>query len=143
MPRPSAKLLATIRSACVNSEIIESSSQREVSQILTELGLQIEDEVSPSSKLEFLDSLLAVDMTCAKHTVAIEFDGPSHYLRSVKSGKLTRSENGPTQTKRRFIEKLGWKMMKIDYRDWAKAGGSKQAKLKFLRNELAKVGVQV
>ena len=43
----------------------------------------------------------------------IEFDGPYHYL--IGDGN---KENGRTKLKRRILDKLGWTVVHIDYKDW-------------------------
>jgi hypothetical protein len=60
--------------------------------------------------------------------VAIEFDGPSHFLREVGSGKVLELENGATKAKRRFLERLGWKVINVPYFDWRKAKGMEEKK---------------
>ncbi len=113
--------------ACV---LVESRSQNEVSGILDDLGFHHVAEVSPVAKEHMFPlpgGMLAIDMACRKQMVAIEFDGPSHFLREVGSGKVLEVENGATKAKRRFLERLGWKVVNIRYFDWAKAK-SKEAK---------------
>jgi very-short-patch-repair endonuclease len=82
--------------------------------------------------------MLAIDMACRKQMIAIEFDGPSHFLREVGSGKVLEVENGATRAKRRFLERLGWKVVNIRYFDWAKAK-SKKAKRAFVSEMLKEV----
>jgi hypothetical protein len=119
----------------------ESNAQNEVSGLLDELGFQHEVEVSPLTKKNMLPlprRMLAIDMACRKRMVAIEFDGPSHFLREVGSGKVLEIENGATKAKRRFLERLGWKVVNIRYFDWAKAK-SKEAKRSFVSEILKEV----
>ena len=76
-----------------------------------------------------LGGMLAVDVACKDQMIAVEFDGPSHNLKEVHTGKITLSENGSTKAKRVFLEKLGWTVINIDYRDWIKVkrvGNEKQ-----------------
>jgi hypothetical protein len=89
-----------------------SRSQREVSLLLNELGFDHEEEVHPFH--EEADStlplgMLSIDMACRDRMVAIEFDGPSHFLMEAHSGKVSKVENGATKAKRLFLERLGWK----------------------------------
>jgi len=46
--------------------------------------------------------MLSIDFACSEQKIAIEFDGPSHYLSALWSGQLTSTENGATKAKRRF-----------------------------------------
>jgi hypothetical protein len=59
--------------------------------------------------------MLAIDMACRKQMIGIEFDVPSHFLREVGAGEVLRIENGATKAKRRFLERLGWKVVNIQY----------------------------
>jgi len=83
-----------------------SQSSKEVSQLLNEIGFHHECEVSPDSSIS--GGMLAIDFACPEQKIAIEFDGPSEFLKAVGSGKLTSIENGATKAKRRYLEQLGW-----------------------------------
>ena len=115
-----------------------SHSSREVSQLLHEIGFHHECEVSPNGLLS--SGMFAIDFACLEQKVAIEFDGPSHYLKSVESGKLTSTENGATKAKRRYLEQLGWKVINIDYRDYNQAQHASTEK-QWLRELLNASGV--
>jgi hypothetical protein len=118
-----------------------SRAQNEVSGILDDLGFQHLAEVSPVTKENMFPlpgGMLAIDMACRKQMIAIEFDGPSHFLRDVESGKVLEVENGATKAKRRFLERLGWKVVNVRYFDWAKAK-SKEAKRSFVSEMLKEV----
>jgi hypothetical protein len=113
-------------SCCVEADNISSSAEKEFSSILRGLGFDHDEEVSPWSDGDFFSAhsgMLAIDMACRKKMLAIEFDGPSHFLREVGSGKVLELENGATKAKRRFLERLGWKVINIPYFDWGKAKG--------------------
>ena len=101
-----------------STECVSKSSMK-VSQLLHEIGFHHECEVSPDSKTS--GGMLAIDFACKERKIAIEFDGPYHYLKEVKSGKLTSTENGATKAKRRFLKQLGWTVINIDYRDCSQA----------------------
>jgi very-short-patch-repair endonuclease len=59
------------------------------------------------------------DAACKDWMIAIEFDGPTHFLRDVHADhEKGRIENGPTQAKRRFLERLGWTVINIPYWEW-------------------------
>jgi hypothetical protein len=101
-----------------------SRSQREVSFLLNELGFDHEEEVHPvheegESSLPL--GMLSMDMASRDRMVAIEFDGPFHFLVEAGSGKVSKVENGATKAKRLFLERLGWKVFNIHYLDWIEA----------------------
>jgi hypothetical protein len=115
-----------------------SRSQREVSLLLNELRFDHEEEVHPfheegESSLPL--GMLSIDMACRDRMAAIEFDGPSHFLVEAGSGKVSKVENGATKAKRRFLERLGWKVVNIHYLDWMDAK-SKDEKKELLRTML-------
>ena len=97
-------------------EHIVSRSSKEVTQLLKEVGFHHECEVSPDSSIS--GDMLAIDFACPERMIAIEFDGPSHFLKAVGSGKLTCTQNGATKAKQRYLEQLGWTVINIDYRDY-------------------------
>jgi hypothetical protein len=101
-----------------------SRSQREVSLLLNELGFDHEEEVHPLHE-EGEPSLplvmLSIDMASRDRMIAIELDGPSHFLVEAESGKVSKVENGATKAKRLFLERLGWKVFNVHYLDWIEA----------------------
>ena len=121
----------------MDADLIDNSpsrSQNEISSILRSLGFDHDEEVPPwilndeSSMTALPPGMLAIDMACRQKMIAVEFDGPSHFLRQVGSGKVLDLENGATKAKRRFLERLGWKVINIPYFVWMKAKGEKEKK---------------
>ena len=112
MPQRMAKRMELVRNS-VDESVSHSSKQ--VSQLLHEIGFHHECEVSPDGSIS--GGMLAIDFACPEQKIAIEYDGPSHFLKAVGSGKLTCTESGATKAKRRYLEQLGWKVINIDYRD--------------------------
>jgi len=81
-------------------------------------------EVSPfeSSNVTFNTStMLNIDIVIYSKKdnkkVAIEFNGPSHYVQC--NGR--DFENGTTKFKRRLLEKLNFSVVSIHWDDWRKA----------------------
>ena len=112
-----------------------TKSQKEIFQFLGALGVPCELEVSPLPNTS-LGGMLAIDVACKEEKIAIEFDGPLHYLKELGSGKVSLTENGTTRAKRQFLENLGWTVINIDYRDWIKAKSSGNEK-HWLREKLS------
>jgi hypothetical protein len=79
----------------------ESRAQNEVSgNIFDDLGFHHLAEVSPVTTANMFPlpgGTLAIDMACRKQIVAIDFDGPSHFLQKVGSGKVLEVEIGSTK----------------------------------------------
>ncbi len=111
---------------------VRSKAQRMMSKLLNEIDFIHEMEVSPFPEDSTLPSgLLALDAASKEKKIAIEFNGPSHFLREVRTGMfLNNMKNGPTKAKRRLLERLGWRVVDIDYFDWA------QMKTKSARKQL-------
>jgi len=115
-----------------------SRASMAVSQLLKEIGFDHEVEVAPNDNA---GQMLAIDFACTKQKVAIEYDGASHYLKAVQSGVLTRIKNGPTKAKLRFLERLGWTVINLDFRDHMEAKRVSKEK-EWLVGELRKSGVE-
>jgi hypothetical protein len=117
-PADGARLLrlrarvAELAAACGSDAPIESTSQRQLSTRLRAAGWAHAQEVS----LE--DGLLKVDMACTHTRVCVEFDGPSHYLRTVGAGGSSWSHDGSTQLKTRLLEALGWRVLRVSWKAW-------------------------
>ena len=119
-----------------------SKHSKDVSRFLTELGFAHEQEVSPSKLVS--GGLLAIDFACRKKKIAIEYDGSFHYLKALGTGKLTTTENGATKAKRRCLQKLGWTVINIDYREYRQAKRRDSSMVKqCLADKLTRAGVQL
>jgi hypothetical protein len=125
-----------------------SRFEGEYSKLLDDLGFEHAREVSPFAEEEKAGEVLAIDMACSARKIAIECDGPLHYLSSGR-------ENGRTVAKRRLLERLGWKVVNIPYQNNimmdsrsfleknSARGGKRELKMLYLRNKLASVGVKL
>jgi len=77
-------------------------------------------EVSPFviseelSRLSVNDDFFAIDFAKVERKLAVEFNGPSHYLHDD-------SENGQTKSKRPLLKALGWRVGTIHWKRWIKA----------------------
>ena len=72
--------------------------------------------------------------------MAIEYDGDRHFVRSASSGQRTASRNGRTKAKRRLLEKLGWTVINLDFRDHREAVRRSAVK-EWLQQELIDAGI--
>ena len=84
-----------------------------------------------------LPGYMAIDMAFAKQTVALEFDGPTHFL-SHANGTLSHTPTASTRFKHRTLTMLGWKVLSIDFREAAKHKYSNE----WLESLLEKAGVR-
>ncbi|KAK3260294.1 hypothetical protein CYMTET_30739, partial [Cymbomonas tetramitiformis] len=100
-----------------------SELQHDVSRTLTSMGLE--------HVLEYNTEEFPIDMAIVSHRIAIEVDGPSHYITS----NLGLKPNGSTLLKRRLLQRLGWKWLSVPYFEY-KTTWSQRAKQDFLRQKL-------
>jgi very-short-patch-repair endonuclease len=118
-----------------------SRFEDEYSTLLKDIGFEHEREVSPFAENEMVGNVLAMDMACSTRKIAVECDGPFHYLSSGR-------ESGRTLAKRRMLERLGWKVVNIPYEDSrlmesrsfleknSARGGERELKMQYLRKRL-------
>ena len=68
---------------------------------------------------------MSIDMACTDWKIAIECDGPSHYL-TVLDGSGQSVENYSTKAKRRLLQRLGWKVVNLNWEEAARRQSSKK-----------------
>ena len=111
-----------------------SRFQNKVSSILLRIGFSHQCDVSP---LESFPGLLSIDIACPDRMIAIECDGPSHYLSTVDGAEKNR-ENGPTKAKRRLLQELGWNVINLSWMESRQHRVSKE----WIRVKLCEAGVE-
>ncbi|KAI2495864.1 RAP domain [Fragilaria crotonensis] len=105
-----------------------------VSTTLWDIGFSHQCEISP---FESIPGMLSIDLACVERRIAIECDGPSHYLSVAGDNEGNRLENGPTKAKRRLLQQLGWNVINLN---WAEAR-QHQVSQEWLRSKLSDAGV--
>ena len=99
-----AKRRAELRAAYVRDDATPSRGQKDVSNAL--------DAIKWSHRYEWCTPEgLSLDMAQPSTKTAVEFDGPTHYLKSGRP-------NGATAFKTRLLEALGWRVIHIPYYEW-------------------------
>ena len=89
--------------------------------------------------------LLKIDIAFEKERLALELDGPSHFLKSLeeRGEEDDPRSNGPTKAKTRLMESLGWKVIRFS---WLKRmeldKRPEQERREFWVKELGKLGVE-
>ena len=104
-----------------------------------ELGMTLEREVSPfESGSGGSEAFLAVDLACRAKKLAVELDGPSHFVTVLSGGEGGEKwrENGATKMKTRLLRKLGWTVVRVPHFEWFRLRG-KQRKVAYLKSRLA------
>ena len=134
------------RAAFVGHRTEPSASQQEVSDTMRSMGLTVEDEFrcplsGHSIDIRVAESALSSSSgestsvggrECAPSSKvwAVEFDGPSHFLRP------SRSPTGATVIKHRQLELLGYALVSVPYWEWRELGEESSARQEYLRARL-------
>ena len=114
------------RDAFCQEEGVPSGLQRDVAASLRALGLAPREEVRTPQGYS-LDAVVSH----GGREVAVEVDGPSHFLG--------RTPTGATALKRRQLRAAGWALLPVPYWEWD-ALGSEAAKQAYLRAALEGLG---
>ena len=93
-----------------------SAFQTEVSRALSRVGIAHDMERLTDDGLFCIDIVLR-----GPARVAVEVDGPSHFLRN------TRAPNGPTLARQRLLEARGWRVASVPWFEWAECHGDAAA----------------
>ena len=110
-----------------------SRLQADVASCVRRLGLEYEEEAIDGESGYSIDILVS---HCGEHgdvgvgKIALEVDGPSHYLLPGR-----RTANGNTVLKRRVLSMLGYKSVSVPFWDWNRLKGA-VAKDAYLRKVL-------
>ena len=104
-PRLPSPLAERCRAAFVEQEGNPSRLQRQVVRTLTALEMRPREEVRTSQGYS-LDAVV----TCGGCDVAVEVDGPSHFVGRVPTGA--------TALKRRQLRAAGWALVSVPYWEW-------------------------
>mmetsp|Transcript_17625 Transcript_17625/g.44792 ORF Transcript_17625/g.44792 Transcript_17625/m.44792 type:complete len:261 (+) Transcript_17625:174-956(+) len=99
--------------------VVEGSSEFEkaVAKDLVRHGYDgFEREVSPFEGVEG-GELLKIDIAWRKDKVALELDGPTHFLTALRGGSSEIRLDGPSKAKTRLLESHGWSVHRLSYLD--------------------------
>eukprot|EP00927_Polykrikos_kofoidii_P017554 TRINITY_DN18014_c0_g1_i3.p1 TRINITY_DN18014_c0_g1~~TRINITY_DN18014_c0_g1_i3.p1 ORF type:complete len:760 (-),score=94.32 TRINITY_DN18014_c0_g1_i3:31-2310(-) len=116
-----------------------SSLQKQVSNSLRRLQYSCRDEFVTQDGL-------SIDIAMLAQRVAVEVDGPTHFLWSCCRSTALRPD-GSTTFKRRLLIASGWQTVTISHADWddptlddgVAEGGVSKSRLAFLRARLAQL----
>jgi hypothetical protein len=146
-----------ISETMVELSVSTSKIQREVSAAFRRIGfLHVEEHIISMEDLARAGvnvapkpmPILSIDIASLEHRVAVEVDGPSHFLSIIDGicetggySKLTNGKleyqfcwsedghiiNGPTLLKQRLLTLLGWKVIHLNFWDWYAVKGDEAA----------------
>ena len=120
------ELAQRCRDAFSQAEGVPSRLQRDVAASLSALGLAPREEVRTPQGYS-LDAVVSH----GGREVAVEVDGPSHFLG--------RTPTGTTALKRRQLRAAGWALLPVPYWEWDALGSSKAAKQEYLQGALERL----
>jgi succinate dehydrogenase flavin-adding protein (antitoxin of CptAB toxin-antitoxin module) len=132
----------------IDSNISDSKAHSNISLLLTEMGWEHKNEVSPfigNDKTAIFSSggnhFMAIDIANVKDRIAIEVDGPFHFLGFGNSGRVV---NGRTKMKTRLLKNLGWRVVRIPWFEWqrlegSKGGSWKEKQVEYLKRRVSEV----
>jgi hypothetical protein len=154
----------------VELSVSTSKIQREVSSALNRIGFpHVQEHIISMAELASAGvrvspkpmPILSIDVANLEDRIAVEVDGPSHFLSIIDAvydtggySKLTNgkleyqfcwsdeqhSMNGPTLLKQRLLTLLGWKVIHLKFWDWYAVKGDENAEDEFCRRLLQQVG---
>jgi hypothetical protein len=113
----SSEHLETLRARSTPERSIVSQSQRDVAASLSRLGFSVEMEARVLDGLHAVDALVHLP---GGSLVAVEFDGPTHFLRRIHSatGGHTFSPNGATLFRDRLLREAGFDVIAVPFFEW-------------------------
>jgi very-short-patch-repair endonuclease len=116
---------AELRAAYLRQEPTPSRSQREVSTALARIGWAHDFEHVTAEGI-------SLDMAQPASKVAVEFDGPKHYLAGASSRRVL---DGKSKAKERLLRRLGWDVVRVPYFEWDALRSSADRE-KYLRTKM-------
>jgi hypothetical protein len=114
---------AEIRAAHFSGGPRPSRSQRDASEVLARVGWRHEFEHVTAEGV-------SLDMAQPASRVAVEFDGPTHYLAGASTVL-----DGASKAKARLLRRLGWTLIRVPHFEWDKLPSSDRRE-DYLRRKL-------
>ena len=124
--------LQSLRSAYTRRDSRPSQLQREVSTLMGQMGWvhSFEHETAEG---------FSIDLAQPESKLAVEVDGPWHYLKDLSSGESV--VNGATRFKMRQLRSFGWTVAHISFLDWSHKSESERRQL--VAAKLGELGISV
>ena len=129
---PLSIALRNLQSAYTRLESRPSQFQQEVSTMMEQMGWvhTFEHETNEGFSL---------DLAQPESKLAVEVDGPSHYLKDLSRGENV--VNGATRFKTRLLRSFGWAVAHISFLDWNHKSESERRQ--FVAFKLGELGIPV
>ena len=129
LPEPDATNFDAARDAWRNNTA--DRAKQDASNIAAAVAACLRN-MSIVHKIEYLwfASERSIDIALPDRRIAIEVDGPSHYLGN------TRKPSGTTQLRDRVLKRAGWAVVSVPWFEWVELS-STQAQMDYLQRKLA------
>ena len=111
-----------------SSQVHSSQLQRSVAIALAELHDGFEEELLDEQ------TGYSLDLALRSSLIAVEVDGPSHFLRNPGT-QGEHLPNGSTLLKRRLLRMAGWHVVSVPFFEWDPLL-NRQAQCQYLRSHL-------
>ncbi|MBL0941511.1 MAG: F-box-like domain-containing protein [Alphaproteobacteria bacterium] len=111
-----------LKSFILNQPTPISSFQSEVMNYIQQIFPEIEFE----SEYWIEDLYSCVDIAIPSRRMIIEVDGIHHFIRTINNTHIRKSQD---RLRDRILHELGWKVIRISYRDFQ---GTEQAKINYI-----------
>jgi len=128
----------------IRDDVTVSTDHKAMASIIGDLGVRYEMESLSDG------GCFSVDVFLPDHDVAIEFDGPTHFLNTSDGGKggapgdasRTTTKTPSTELRDKFLKRRYRKVVSVPWFEWAAAKGSAE-KTAYVAEKLREVGVSV
>jgi hypothetical protein len=118
----SVQLLLALRRMEAGSTPYSSKLHQSVSETLKSMQIPHINEVPVFGGVYHLDIVISDPSNASPGCIAIEVDGPSHFLHLARQGTARYLKfNAETRLKRRLLKRLGWKVVSLPYTRWNSA----------------------
>jgi hypothetical protein len=138
---PAGPVLGEARAAGWNfAEPIRSAGQREVASALQQLGYTVQEEMKSPDGVMSADVGVTALPDGSSCSIAVEFDGPSHYVTEYSgSGSVRDRLDGPTRLRNTFLHtRFPDGLVCIPWREWVTATRAGQQE-EYLSKRMASV----
>ena len=121
--------------ACFSSnDTRESHMQKQVTATLESLSANVQAEAVDARSGYSIDCLVHGWEHHKDVKIAVEVDGPSHFITRGSDGQ-TKTANGATAMKRRHLGLLGYRVVSVPYWEWDALKGT-QAQQSYMQQKL-------
>jgi hypothetical protein len=118
----SCRLKAALSSKALDAfaprDVTVSKLQQQVEDVLQSIGAQVQGEAVDARSLYSIDCLVLGWGKEDNVKIALEVDGPSHFVCESTESGIRRAPNGGTIMKRRHLSLLGYAVASVPYWEW-------------------------